>query len=287
MLKKLRIYKWTSYLYGWWDGVLNQINKIKKLSYRIRKNILDITYNSGEASHIGGALSMTEILAVVYSIFNIKSLKPLDRFILSKGHGFLALLSVLYCKNFIKKKKAFQFQKNGSEFIAHPIMNKPLGIETSNGSLGQGLSFGVGLAISYKKKNNNNSIIVIVGDGECYEGSIWEAAITATENNLNNLFIVVDCNGHQNDGTINKMMNYREMKKKWLGFGWNVNSCDGHNISAIINAFKKKSKTKPTAIIAKTTKGKGVDFMENNNDWHHGRLTKNMYLKSLKLIKKN
>jgi transketolase len=199
--------------------MLNKIDTIKRLSYKIRKNILDISYNSGEPSHIGGALSMAEILAVIYSNFNIKVSKPLDRFILSKGHGFLGLLSVLYCKKFIKnKKEIFQFQKNGSDFIAHPIMNKTIGIETSNGSLGQGLSFGVGLAISYKKKENNNSIIVVMGDGECYEGSVWEAAITATENNLNNLFIVVDCNGHQNDGAISKMMNFKEMKKKMVRF---------------------------------------------------------------------
>jgi len=207
---------------------------------------------------------------------------------LSKGHVFLDLLSTLYCKNFIKKKNdIFQFQKNGSEFIAHPIMDKSIGIETSNGSLGQGLSFGVGLAISYKKKRINKSIIVILGDGECYEGSIWEAAITATENNLNNLLVVIDCNGHQNDGAINKMMNYKEMKKKWQGFGWNVNNCDGHNISELIKVFKKTSKTKPTVIIAKTVKGKGVKFMENNNDWHHGRLTKNLYYDSIKSINKN
>ena len=268
--------------------MLDNINKIKKLSHKIRKTILDVSYNSGEPSHIGGALSMAEIIAVIYSNFNIKVSKPLDRFILSKGHGFLALLSVLYCKKFIKtKKEFFQFQKNGSEFIAHPIMDKSIGIETSNGSLGQGLSFGVGLAISYKKNENKSSIIVVLGDGECYEGSVWEAAITATENNLNNLFVVVDCNGHQNDGAIHKMMDFKEMKKKWLGFGWNVNSCDGHNITSLIKSFKKKSKNKPTAIIAKTIKGKGVNFMENNNDWHHGRLTKNFYLESLKSINKN
>ncbi len=264
--------------------MLKKINKIKNLSYKIRKIILDVSYNCGEPSHIGGALSIVEILSVIYSNFNIKINKPFDRFILSKGHGFLALLSILHCKGFVKKKEIFQFQKNESEFIAHPIMNKSIGIETSNGSLGQGLSFGIGLGISYKRKNKNNSIIVVVGDGECYEGSIWEAAITATEQNLNNLFVVVDCNGHQNDGSINKMMSYGEMKKKWKGFGWNVIGCDGHNIIALINAFKKKSKSKPTAIIAKTVKGKGVNFMENNNDWHHGRLTKELYLQSIKSI---
>ena len=268
--------------------MLKKINQIKKLSHKIRKLILDISYNCGEPSHIGGALSIVEVLSVIYSNFNIKIKKPVDRFILSKGHGFLALLAVLHCKGFIKNKKnLLKFQKNESEFIAHPIMNKSIGIETSNGSLGQGLSFGVGLAISYKKKKKKNSIIVVVGDGECYEGSVWEAAITATEQNLSNLFVVVDCNGHQNDGAINKMMSYIEMKKKWKGFGWHVNSCDGHNIPDLIKAFKKNSKTKPTAIIIKTIKGKGVNFMENNNDWHHGRLTKELYLQSIKSINLN
>ena len=267
--------------------MLNKVEKVKKLANKMRKTILDVSYNSGEPSHIGGALSMVEILAVIYSYFNIKINRKADRFILSKGHGFLALLSILHCKNYLKNKKdIYKFQKNGSEFIAHPIMNKTIGIETSNGSLGQGLSFGVGLAISYKKKNIKNSIIIVLGDGECYEGSVWEAAITATENNLDNLYIVVDCNGHQNDGAVGKMMNYSEMKKKWIGFGWNVNSCDGHNISKLINAFDNKASKKPTAIIAKTTKGKGVKFMENNNDWHHGRLTKNLYLESLRSISK-
>ena len=133
--------------------MIDKIKQIKKLSKSIRKTILEVSFNSGEPSHIGGALSMVEIIAVIYSHFNIRVSKSLDRFILSKGHGFLALLSTLYCKNFIKKKtEILKFQKNGSEFIAHPIMDKSIGIETSNGSLGQGLSFGVGLAISYKKK---------------------------------------------------------------------------------------------------------------------------------------
>jgi len=237
--------------------VLKKINQIQKLSYKIRRIILDISYNCGEPSHIGGALSIVEILSTIYSYFDIRINKPLDRFILSKGHGFLALLSVLHCKGFVKKKDLLRFQKNESEFIAHPIMNKSIGIETSNGSLGQGLSFGVGLAISYKRKNKDNSIIVVVGDGECYEGSLWEAAITATEQNLNNLYVVVDCNGYQNDGSINKMMSYGEMKKKWKGFGWNTISCDGHNISELLVSLKKRAVNKPTAIIAKTIKGKG------------------------------
>ena len=136
----------------------------------MRKKILEASYECGEPTHIGGALSIVDIIAVVYSYFNIGTKNPLDRFILSKGHGFLALLVILYFKNFIKNNSLLSFQKDGSEFIAHPIMNKQIGIETSNGSLGQGLSFGIGLAISYKKRKINSSIIVLMGDGECYEG---------------------------------------------------------------------------------------------------------------------
>ena len=253
----------------------------------MRKTILEASYECGEPSHIGGALSIVEIISVIYSLFKINTKQHYDRFILSKGHGFLALLSILYCKGFLSKRDVLSFQKNGSEIIAHPIMNKTGGIETSNGSLGQGLSFGVGIALSYKKKKIDNSVIVLVGDGECYEGSIWEAAITASENNLNNLYLVVDCNGHQNDGAINSKMNYNQMKKKWTGFGWHTLACDGHNIENIIKKFKTKSINKPIAIIAKTIKGKGVNFMENNNDWHHGRLTKNLFLQSIKSISEN
>lgn len=253
----------------------------------MRKIMLDASYECGEPTHIGGALSIVETIAVIYSYFNIGTKSPFDRFILSKGHGFLALLAILYCKKFLKRREILNFQKNGSELIAHPIMNKKIGIETSNGSLGQGLSFGVGLAISYKKRSVNSSVIILLGDGECYEGSVWEAAITASENNLDNIFIVVDCNGHQNDGAINEKMNFKQIKKKWAGFGWNTVACDGHDIDQIIKSFKKKIRNKPTAIIAKTVKGKGVKFMENNNDWHHGRLTKSLYLQSTKLLNVN
>jgi transketolase len=264
---------------------LKNIIKTKNLAKNIRKCILEASYNCGVASHIGGALSISDILATIYENLNFSLVRKYDRFILSKGHGFLALLSVLYLKGFVKKKKdLLKFQKNGSEFIAHPIMNKSIGIETSNGSLGQGLSFGVGLALSYKKKFKKNRVLVLVGDGECYEGSVWEAAITATENKLDNLYVIVDCNGHQNDGAINDKMNNHQMKRKWNGFGWNTVSCDGHDIKELLLSLNKKTKNKPTAIIAKTVKGKGVDFMENNNDWHHGRLTKELYEKALKNI---
>jgi transketolase len=264
---------------------MNEIEKLINLGKKMRKTLLETSLNSGEPSHIGGALSIVDILAVLYNnILNINLAKPADRFILSKGHGFLALLSVLYCQGYISKKKLMTFQTNGSEFIAHPIENPRYGIESSNGSLGQGLSFGIGISLAYKKKSRKEFVYVLVGDGECYEGSIWEAAISATELELGNLTVIVDCNGHQNDGVIGKKMNYENLKNKWEGFGWNTVLCDGHNMTELLNVLKIKKKNIPTAIIAKTIKGKGINFMENNNDWHHGRLTRNLFEEAIKSL---
>ena len=142
----------------------------------------------------------------------------------------------------ISKNKLSSFQTNGSEIIAHPIENNQLGIESSNGSLGQGLSFGLGISLAYKKKKKSGNVYVLVGDGECYEGAIWEAAITATEQGLDNLFLIIDCNGYQNDGAINIAMSYKNLIKKWKGFGWNVLNVDGHNLKIIKNIFKKNKK---------------------------------------------
>lgn len=260
-----------------------QVNKIIDLAKKMRRSLLEISLNCGEAAHIGGGLSIVDIMATLYgSVLKLNLKNPVDRFILSKGHGFLGLLSALHCVGYIKKDEAMKFQTNGSELIAHPIMNPEIGIESSNGSLGQGLSYATGLAIAYKKKKKKGSIFTLVGDGECYEGSIWEAAITATETNLENLVLIVDCNGFENDGTINDKMNFNELISKWRGFGWNTISCDGHNINELLVSLNKRAINKPTAIIAKTIKGKGVEFMENNNDWHHGRLTQKLFDEAVK-----
>lgn len=264
------------------------VAKINSYCHEMRKIILKTSLNCQQPTHIGGALSIVEILAALYfNIMKIDLKNQQDRFILSKGHGFLGLLSVLKLKKFITQKTLNDFQKDGTDIIAHPIMKPELGIETSNGSLGQGLSYGVGLAIAYKLKGKRNSIYVLQGDGECYEGSIWEAAITATEMKLDNLTVLIDVNGFQNDGKINDQMNYQNLYSKWRGFGWNTTVCSGHDINSIIKASKLKKKNKPNAIICKTIKGKGVKFMENNNDWHHGRLTKNLYKNSIQSLNEN
>ena len=247
---------------------------VKNYSNKLKKIILKSSFECGVSVHIGGALSIVEIMSVLYSgILRLKIKNP-DRFILSKGHGFLALLGALYLKKIVNKKDLLSFQQNGSEYIAHPIMNDLKGIESSNGSLGQGLSFGAGMAIAIKKKKENSRVFILMGDGECYEGSVWEAAITCAENNLDNLTAIIDCNGFQNDGKIGDQMMFNKMIKKWKGFGWHTIKCDGHNISKITQSLQLRKKNKPTVVIAKTIKGKGISFMENNNDWHHGRLTK-------------
>lgn len=257
---------------------------IKCYSQKLKKIILKTAYDCGEPVHLGGALSIVEIISVLYSnILNLKK-KDSDRFILSKGHGFLALLGALHLNKYINKKELSTFQKNGSELIAHPIMNDSKGIESSNGSLGQGLSFGAGIAISFKKKKSTRKVYVLMGDGECYEGSVWEAAITCVENNLDNLIAIVDCNGFQNDGKVGDAMKFQNLYKKWKGFGWHAIKCDGHNIAKIIGSLNSRKKNKPTIIIAKTIKGKGISFMENKNDWHHGRLTKKIYKAAIQEI---
>lgn len=260
--------------------------KIQLASNQMRQIILETSFKCGAPAHIGGALSIVDILACLYqNILKIKG-KNRDVFILSKGHGFLALLAALYSKKLISKKKLLTFQTNGSEIIAHPIMDTKIGIESSNGSLGQGLSFSIGLALAKKKKKEKGKIFSLLGDGECYEGSVWESAISATELKLDNLTAVVDCNGFQNDGKIGSKMSYKDIYNKWKGFGWNTMLCDGHNISKVLKSLKLNKKNVPSVIIARTIKGKGVSFMENNNDWHHGRLTKKLYIQALKELKK-
>lgn len=257
--------------------IKSKLKELQNICREMRRIILKSSYNSNESTHIGGALSIVEILAVIYNeyIF-IKNSNNKNRFILSKGHGFLALASVLNIFKKISDKELSTYQKNGSQLIAHPIANMRMGIESSNGSLGQGLSFAIGIAIANKKSKKKNKVFVLIGDGECYEGAIWEAAITATEQKLDNLILFVDSNGHQNDGKINKIMNTNNLYKKWKGFGWNCININGHNPDEINSAIIKTKRDMPTVIISKTIKGKGVKFMENNNDWHHGMLSKKL-----------
>lgn len=263
-----------------------QIIEVEQLALRMRKTALKMAYECGVAAHIGGGLSIIDILATLYG-HAISDPGKIDKFILSKGHGVLGLYSALYEVGILTKQQISTFQTDGSYLIAHPIMDEANGIESSNGSLGQGLSMAIGIALSFKKRKLKNQVFVIVGDGECYEGSIWEAAITAAEQSLCNLTVIVDCNGYQNDGSVSNEMTNEKLAGKWAAFGWHVSKCDGHDVVDIIEALKFSTSDKPKAIIAKTIKGFGVSFMENNNDWHHNRLSEKLYNQAIQEIEKN
>jgi|TARA_B110000967_G_C18886265_1_gene564168 transketolase len=264
------------------------IQKIKKFSVELRKNILEMAYSAGAgSSHFGGALSIVEIVSTLFSykmrINKDPNWDDRDRFILSKGHACLAYYAALCEVGYISKEELKTFEKDDSNLLGHPVINKKLGIDFSNGSLGMGLSLGIGVSISLKKKNKNNSVFVVLGDGECNEGSVWEAAMAASNFKLDNLYAIIDKNNFQQTGSSQDIMNTDSLKDKWSSFGWDTVSLNGHDIEELYEYFNtSQDLKKPRAIIANTIKGKGFSFSENNNDWHHAVLTKSLYEKGLK-----
>jgi transketolase len=269
------------------------LDELQILSHNIRKKILELALKSDGPSHLGGGLSMVDFFSVLYgNILNHDPLNPnwenRDRFILSKGHGVLPYFVTLFFSNYITEEELYTYKKNESHLISHPVMNLELGIESSNGSLGHGLSMAVGIAIASKKKARSNKVFVVLGDGECNEGSIWEAAMSAAHFKLDNLVAVLDYNKLQSDGFSENVMDIGNLSQKWESFGWDTISVDGHNISEIYSAFNKEHHSlKPKILIASTIKGKGVSFMENNNAWHHNRLTQNFYDQAILELQKN
>lgn len=268
---------------------LDEIKSLNFFSNKIRSKILDISLEAGaSSSHFGGSLSTVDLLSVLYKkILNFDCKNPLwekrDRFILSKGHACLGFYAILNDLGFITNEELSLFEKNDSFLLGHPVLNKDKGIEFSNGSLGMGLSLGVGVAISLKKKNSKSNVYVLIGDGECNEGSIWEAAMSASHFNLYNLTAILDNNNLQQTGSNNEIMSTKSLNLKWSSFGWEVINIDGHNVKEIYEAYKAETK-KPKLILAKTIKGKGFSFSENNNDWHHKILTKKQYEEAKKEI---
>ena len=264
------------------------IQKIKKFSIELRKNILEMAYSAGaSSSHFGGALSIVEIVSTLFSykmrINKDPNWDQRDRFILSKGHACLAYYAALCEVGYIPKEELKTFEKDDSNLLGHPVINKKLGIDFSNGSLGMGLSLGIGVSISLKKKKINNNVFVVLGDGECNEGSIWEAAMAASNFKLDNLYAIIDKNNFQQTGSNQDIMNTDSLKDKWSSFGWDTVSLNGHDVDELYEYFNvAQDSKKPRAIIANTIKGKGFSFSENNNDWHHAVLTKSLYEKALK-----
>lgn len=233
---------------------------------------------------------MADILSVLYdeSVSNL-SRKGLsddcrDRFILSKGHSALALYATLFEYGVISEEVFNTFQNDGSYLVTHPVMHKEYGIESSSGSLGQGISFATGLALNAKKKNKTYHTYVLCGNGECNEGSVWEACMSIINFNLTNLTLIIDNNKMQSDGVSENIMNVSTRYSAMIAaLGFNVIDVDGHNVNELSSAFASAKKSeKPVVIMANTIKGKGVSFMENSPDWHHNRLTQTLYEQAIK-----
>lgn len=258
------------------------IEKCSISSQRIRRHIIEMTYNTGKTgAHLGGSLSIVELLACLYSgLIKYRSDEPeweeRDRVILSKGHAAMALYAAMAEAGIIKEECLDSFKKDGSLLGGHPSLNGLPGIEFASGSLGQGLSLGVGTSLALKKKSINSRVYVFLGDGECNEGAVWEAALSASHYNLNNLVAVVDINKIQYDGYTDDIMNMRPFENKWKDFGWETESIDGHNIEEILKAYNTVS-DKPLVILAQTIKGKGISFMEDNWKFHNSSLAKEQY----------
>jgi len=252
----------------------NDINNLKKISNEIRKNIIEEVYKA-QSGHPGGALSSVEILTALY--FNQMNIDPerpkdenRDRFVLSKGHASAGLYATLAERGFFEKEELKDFRKLGSILQGHPDMKHIPGVDMTSGSLGQGLSAANGMAMASKLDQKGYRVYCLVGDGEIEEGQIWEAAMTSSHYKLDNLCVIVDNNNLQIDGEVSEVMSVYPIKEKFQSFGFEVFEVNGNDIDELITTFQKAKtvKNRPTAIIAKTIKGKGVSFMENQVGWH-------------------
>jgi transketolase len=267
-----------------------KIQELKSISRSIRRHIIEMTTEAG-SGHPGGSLSGADILTALY--FHVMKVDPQnpdwpdrDRFVLSKGHAAPVLYAALAEKGYFPKEELLKLRKLGSMLQGHPDMKGTPGVEMSTGSLGQGLSAANGMALAAKLDGKSYRVFALLGDGECQEGQIWEAAMTAAHYKLDNLTAFVDHNGLQIDGPIEDVMSPESIQEKFKAFGWHVVDIDGHDFEQIIDAVEeaKSTKGKPTAIVAKTVKGKGVPFMENEAGWHGKAPSKEQAEEALKAL---
>lgn len=252
---------------------INDVKELKKKAIQIRKDILVMLEKAG-SGHTGGSLSLVELLVgLYYRRINVDpkkhDWKGRDKFILSKGHGCPALYAVLADQGFFPREELWTLRKLGSRLQGHPQRGLP-GLEISSGSLGQGLSVALGMALADRMDGIDARVYCLMGDGETNEGQVWEAAMTASHYNLDNLCAIIDYNRLQIDGLTCEVKDMGEYKQKWEHFGWYVIEIDGHNFDDIDKAFQEAGevKGKPQIIIAHTVKGKGISFVENKVEWH-------------------
>ncbi|UWG97163.1 transketolase [Dehalobacter sp. DCM] len=250
------------------------MSELREIACGIRKDIISMLLKA-KSGHPGGSLSAADILAVLYfKVMNVDPSRPdwpeRDRFILSKGHAAPVLYAALAAKGYFPREELSSLRKTGHFLQGHPDMKKVPGVDMSTGSLGQGISAACGMALAGKLDQKDYRVYCLLGDGEMAEGLVWEAAMAAAHYQLDNLTAFLDCNGLQIDGKTENVMNSAPLDEKWRAFGWNVLEIDGHASEEIYSAIEtaKGLQGKPTMIIAKTVKGKGVSFMENEAGWH-------------------
>ncbi len=266
--------------------------ELEKIANTIRKETISMIYNA-KSGHPGGALSAIDIFTYLYfQEMNVEPSNPKkedrDRFVLSKGHTVPGLYAVLAEKGYFSKDTLMTYRKMGTILQGHPDIKKTPGIDMSTGSLGQGISAAVGMAFGAKAKNQDFRVYTMVGDGEIDEGQVWEAAMFAAHRKLDNLCVIVDNNGLQLDGTIEEIIGATPLDKKFEAFGFHVLEADGHDFDSLKAAFDKarEVKGKPTVIIAKTVKGKGVSYMENNVAWHGAAPNEEQYRQAMEELEK-
>lgn len=250
---------------------------LSQLTKTIRRHLVTMTHQS-RSSHIGSCFSIVDALTVLYfKILNVDPANPKkedrDRFILSKAHGSAALYSVLAERGFFDRSLLQKYYVDGGVLPGHLDQTVAPGVETSGGSLGHGLSLGIGMALSNSRTGNAGRVFVLLGDGECNEGSIWEGAMIAPQLNLHNLTVLIDYNKIQGLGQTDEILNQKNMKDRWSAFGWDAVEIDGHDLALLEKTLASDS-AKPRAIVLHTIKGKGVSFMENQLLWHYRSPTK-------------
>ena len=269
-----------------------KITELKKRAANVRMSAVTAVH-SAASGHPGGSLSIADVLTLLYfEVMNIDPKDPKkadrDRFVLSKGHCSPALYGVLAERGFFPKEDIKTFRKTGSYLQGHPDMKAIPGVDMSSGSLGQGVCCANGMALAGKIDNKDYRVYTILGDGELEEGQVWEAAMYAAHYKLDNLTAFVDFNGLQIDGNVADVLSPLPIDEKFKAFGWNVIVCDGHDFEAMLSAINeaKATKGKPTVIILKTVKGKGVSFMENNPAWHGSAPNDEQYAQAIEELKK-
>ncbi len=267
-----------------------KISDLERKAIRARQKILKMTTDC-QGGHLAGSLSCIDILIALYfNVLEYDSKQPSwsgrDRFILSKGHGAPAFYVTLAMSGYFPEKELSTLRKIDSRLQGHPDSKKLPGIEISTGSLGQGLSASAGMALGYKYDGHKGQIFCLMGDGECDEGQVWEAAMFASHYELNNITVIIDRNGYQIDGKTEDVLKLEPFREKWQSFGWTTMEIDGHNMEKIANSLQN-SRGKRIVIIANTIKGKGISFLENNNKYHSKPCGKKDCILAIKELEKH